>query len=80
MNNVAALSTQGAEKTGAAEYSSIWLLLADQDFSQRWLDVDGVRTRVMVAGPEDAPAVVMLHGTGGHWETFAPTIGVSVLW
>lgn len=56
-------------------YDSMWLMLAEQEFCQRWLDVDGVRTRVATSGPTDAPAVIMLHGTGGHWETFAPTIG-----
>src|SRR5690554_613962 len=58
-----------------AEYNSIWLMLSELDFAQRWLDIDGVRTRVAIAGPADAPAVIMLHGTGGHWETFAPNIG-----
>src|ERR1700682_3281308 len=27
------------------------------------------------AGRPDAPAVMMLHGTGGHWETFAANLG-----
>ncbi|HWL78015.1 alpha/beta hydrolase [Microbacterium sp.] len=57
------------------EYKSLWLMLAEQEFCQRWLDVDGVRTRVATAGPEDGHPVILLHGTGGHWETFAPTIG-----
>ncbi|MDZ4044773.1 MAG: alpha/beta fold hydrolase, partial [Rhodoglobus sp.] len=56
------------------EYTSLWLMMAEQDFEQRWLDIDGVRTRVAISGPGTAPAVVLLHGTGGHWETFAPTI------
>jgi 2-hydroxy-6-oxonona-2,4-dienedioate hydrolase len=57
-----------------SEYQSIWLMLAELEFEQRWLDVDGVRTRAAIAGPADGPAVVLLHGTGGHWETFAPTL------
>src|SRR5699024_4272882 len=57
------------------DYNSIWLMLSELDFEQRWLVVDGVRTRVAIAGPEHAPAVVLLHGTGGHWETFAPNLG-----
>jgi 2-hydroxy-6-oxonona-2,4-dienedioate hydrolase len=56
------------------DFTSIWLMLAEQEFSQRFLDVDGVKTRVAIAGPEDGHPVVLLHGTGGHWETFAPTI------
>jgi pimeloyl-ACP methyl ester carboxylesterase len=55
-------------------YESIWLMLAEQAFEQRWLDVDGVRTRIALAGPPSGPPVVLLHGTGGHWETFAPTM------
>ena len=34
-----------------------------------------MRTRYAESGPADAPAVVMLHGTGGHWETFARNLG-----
>jgi pimeloyl-ACP methyl ester carboxylesterase len=34
-----------------------------------------VSTRIAEAGSMDAPAVVLLHGTGGHWEVYAPTIG-----
>lgn len=57
-----------------SDYHSIWLMLAELEFEQRWLDIDGVRTRVATAGPEDGQPVILLHGTGGHWETFAPTI------
>ncbi|MEW1963687.1 alpha/beta hydrolase [Microbacterium sp. NPDC077644] len=57
-----------------SDYQSIWLMLAELEFEQRWLDIDGVRTRVATAGPEDGQPVILLHGTGGHWETFAPTI------
>lgn len=58
-----------------APYRSIWTFLRDVPFRQDWMDVGGVSTRYVEAGPPDAPAVVMLHGTGGHWETFAPTLG-----
>lgn len=57
-----------------SDYRSIWLMLAELEFEQKWLDIDGVRTRVATAGPEDGQPVILLHGTGGHWETFAPTI------
>jgi 2-hydroxy-6-oxonona-2,4-dienedioate hydrolase len=56
------------------DYTSIWLMLAEQGFEQRWIDVDGVRTRVALAGPVTGEPIVLLHGTGGHWETFAPTL------
>ena len=55
-------------------YRSIWL--ADVPFSQSFVDVDGVRTRVVQAGSPDLPHLVLLHGTGGHWETFALNLGV----
>ena len=32
--------------------------------------IDGVDTRVIEAGPRDAPPLVCLHGTGGHAEAF----------
>jgi 2-hydroxy-6-oxonona-2,4-dienedioate hydrolase len=55
-------------------YRSIWMHLREVEFTQRFLSDDGVRTRVVDAGPADAPPVVLLHGTGGHWETFAPNL------
>jgi 2-hydroxy-6-oxonona-2,4-dienedioate hydrolase len=57
------------------EYRSLWTWLRDVEFSQVFIDVEGVRTRVVEAGSPDLPALVMLHGTGGHWETFAPNLG-----
>jgi len=56
------------------DYRSIWGWLRDVPFSQQWIDVDGISTRVATAGAEDKPAVVMLHGTGGHWEAYAPNL------
>lgn len=63
----------GAEAVG--EYHSIWTALREVDFRQGFLDAGGFRTRYVEAGPPDAPAVVLLHGTGGHWETFARNLG-----
>ncbi|NYE19655.1 alpha/beta fold hydrolase [Microbacterium immunditiarum] len=57
------------------DYTSIWMMLAEQEFTQSWRDIDGVRTRIVTAGDPAAQPVVLLHGTGGHWETFAPTLG-----
>jgi 2-hydroxy-6-oxonona-2,4-dienedioate hydrolase len=56
-------------------YRSLWTWLREVEFCQRWVDVDGVSTRIAEAGPSGSPAVVLLHGTGGHWEVYAPTIG-----
>ena len=57
-----------------ATYRSLWTWLCDVEFSQRWIDVGGVSTRIVEAGRPDAPAVILLHGTGGHWEAFAPNL------
>ena len=65
----------GAASSNEGEYRSIWTALRQVAFTQGWLDVGGVRTRYAEAGPPDAPAVLMLHGTGGHWETFAFNLG-----
>jgi pimeloyl-ACP methyl ester carboxylesterase len=63
------------EASAPAEYRSIWTELREVAFTQGWLDAGGVRTRYVEAGAKDGPAVVMLHGTGGHWETFAANLG-----
>lgn len=40
----------------------------DCEFRQRFIDAAGVRTRVIEAG--DGPALILLHGTGGHAECY----------
>lgn len=57
------------------EFQSIWTSLREVEFSQRFIDVASVRTRVATAGDPSKPALVMLHGTGGHWEAFSRVIG-----
>jgi len=39
-------------------------------FRQGYVMADGLRTRYVQTGSPDAPALLLLHGTGGHWETF----------
>jgi pimeloyl-ACP methyl ester carboxylesterase len=56
------------------DYRSIWGFLRELEFTQGFIDVDGVRTRYAEAGSPDKPAAILLHGTGGHWETFAPNL------
>jgi 2-hydroxy-6-oxonona-2,4-dienedioate hydrolase len=56
-------------------YRSLWTSLREVSFRQGWIDVDGISTRFVEAGSHDLPPLVMLHGTGGHWETFAPNLG-----
>ena len=62
------------QDNGEPDYLSIWGWLATVEFRQSFLDVNGIRTRVADAGSPDLPALVLLHGTGGHWETFAPNL------
>lgn len=72
-------TTSSSEAPAAAprttEYRSIWGFLRELDFRQGFIEVEGVRTRFAEAGSPDLPTVIMLHGTGGHWETFAPNLG-----
>ncbi|ORV50472.1 alpha/beta hydrolase [Mycobacterium europaeum] len=60
------------------DYRSIWMYLKELDFRQGFIDVavygSPVRTRYAEAGRPDKPHAILLHGTGGHWETFAPNL------
>ena len=69
------MSPETTSASEEAEYRSIWTALRDVSFTQGWIDVGRVSTRYAEAGPVDAPAVLMLHGTGGHWETFVSNLG-----
>ena len=51
-------------------YQSIWTDLQGVDFEQRYVDAGGIRTRYLHAGKTGAPALVFLHGTGGHAEAY----------
>lgn len=54
---------------------SLWLSLHRTSFRHGWVDVGGVDTRFIEAGDPGLPHVLMLHGTGAHWETFARNVG-----
>jgi 2-hydroxy-6-oxonona-2,4-dienedioate hydrolase len=60
------------------DYRSIWMYLKELEFRQGFIDVavhgSRVRTRYAEAGRPDKPHAILLHGTGGHWETFAPNL------
>jgi pimeloyl-ACP methyl ester carboxylesterase len=56
-------------------FESIWTHLYHVAFRHGWIDVDGVKTRYIQAGNPNAPAVLMLHGTGGSWEAFCANVG-----
>lgn len=55
-------------------YRSIWLHMKEVSFTQQFIEVMGYRTRVVTAGDPSKSAVLLLHGTGGHWETFSALI------
>ncbi|WP_019063930.1 alpha/beta fold hydrolase [Streptomyces prunicolor] len=50
----------------------IWGELSDVEHELRFVDVAGVRTRVLRAGC--GPELILLHGTGGHLEAYARDI------
>jgi len=51
---------------------SIWTDLMGVDFRQTYYDVKGIKTRVLEAG--SGPALILLHGTGGHAEAYVRNI------
>jgi 2-hydroxy-6-oxonona-2,4-dienedioate hydrolase len=52
------------------EFESIWSDLQGVPFSQGYLNAGGVRTRYLHAGDPGKPALVFLHGSGGHAEAY----------
>jgi 2-hydroxy-6-oxonona-2,4-dienedioate hydrolase len=51
-------------------YKSVWTDLQGVDFEQRYVDAGGIRTRYLHAGKKGAPALIFIHGTGGHAEAY----------
>lgn len=49
---------------------SIWSDLQGVAFKQAYIDVGGITTRFLQAGDPALPALVFLHGTGGHAEAY----------
>jgi 2-hydroxy-6-oxonona-2,4-dienedioate hydrolase len=49
---------------------AIWPALGGLAFSQRYVDAGGIRTRLLEAGDPGQPALILMHGTGGHAEAF----------
>ena len=56
-----------------SQSGSMWLELMNTGLKETFHDVAGVRTRVLEAG--SGPALLILHGTGGHAETYQRNIG-----
>jgi len=51
-------------------YQSIWADLRGVSFRQGWMDAGGISTRYLHSGSEDQPALILLHGVGGHAEAY----------
>src|SRR5437016_1250051 len=52
----------------------LWTDLAQGEFSLQYIDVNGIRTRCLSAGTENNPPLILLHGSGGHLETYQRNI------
>jgi 2-hydroxy-6-oxonona-2,4-dienedioate hydrolase len=63
-------TTSAPAKLGAR---SIWTELMGSGVQERYYDVGGIRTRVLEAG--SGHPLILLHGTGGHAETYVRNIG-----
>lgn len=55
-------------------YRSIWMYLHDVPHAIAYVDAGGIRTRYLTAGDENAPPLIMLHGTASSFETFCANI------
>lgn len=65
------ISTETRESATGA-HVSVWGDLLGVDLHQHFVDAGGIRTRVLEAG--SGPALVMVHGTGGHLEAYARNV------
>lgn len=55
--------------------TSIWLDLMGTGTAERFVDAGGIRTRILEAGDPAQPTLILLHGTGGHAETYCRNLG-----
>lgn len=51
-------------------FRSIWAELRGTPFRQGWVDAGGIDTRYLHSGSDDKPALILLHGVGGHAEAY----------
>lgn len=51
-------------------FQSIWADLRGVPFTQGWMRAGGVNTRYLHAGDTSKPALILLHGAGGHAEAY----------
>ena len=59
----------------ATPHRSIWSDLEGVSFTQGFVAAGGVRTRYLQSGSPDRPALLFLHGTGGHAEAYVRNLG-----
>jgi 2-hydroxy-6-oxonona-2,4-dienedioate hydrolase len=52
----------------------LWPELARGEYSLNYIDANGIRTRCLTAGRHDTPALIFLHGSGGHLEAYQRNI------
>ena len=53
-----------------SHHESFWSDLRAGTFAQGYVDADGIRTRYLHAGSAELPPLLLLHGVGGHAETY----------
>src|ERR1700691_5620262 len=70
VGNENAISGGTAREGSVAEHESVWSDLQGVSFVQGYLDAGGVRTRYLHAGDSTKPALILLHGSGGHAEAY----------
>lgn len=55
-------------------YRSVWSHLMTTPFRQAYVTAAGLRTRYLEAGESHLPPLLLIHGTGSHWEAYAANI------
>jgi pimeloyl-ACP methyl ester carboxylesterase len=53
---------------------TIWQHMHKIAFTQGFVDVNGVTTRYVRAGPSDGVPLILIHGTAGTWECFCANL------
>jgi 2-hydroxy-6-oxonona-2,4-dienedioate hydrolase len=66
------MSATETRPAATGTHVSIWADLLGVDLRQHFVDAGGIHTRVLEAG--SGPALVMIHGTGGHLEAYARNV------
>jgi len=54
----------------SSQHHSVWADLQGVAFEQAYITVNGIRTRYLHCGTKGKPALIFIHGTGGHGEAY----------